>query len=131
MFGEAAPKDRLPPGGPEYLKVGNMFSGPLTGALILALPAEMSAEIAANILGGDPGDDRMHRLAPDALKEVLNVLCGNILSALAGWTPPVDMSLPTISPIDRTGWAEMLLDPATMGFVVDGRPVLLWIWVKE
>ena len=59
------------------------FAGPFAGALTVRVSDDVAATLAANMLGVDAvgGDDRLVR---DALGEVANVICGNLLPELAG-----------------------------------------------
>ena len=61
------------------------FSGPFAGALFVSAPTALLPELAANMLGfeeeaGEPGPEVQN----DALKELLNVICGNLLPEIAG-----------------------------------------------
>jgi CheY-specific phosphatase CheX len=60
------------------------FSGPFSGAVELGLSAAVLEELAANMLGAEEGSvppvDDQH----DALRELVNVVCGNLLPAVAG-----------------------------------------------
>lgn len=61
------------------------FTGPFGGQLFVAISDEMLAPLASNMLGLDPGEQAPEGVDPvDALKELLNVICGNLLPALAG-----------------------------------------------
>ena len=70
------------------------YSGGMTGSISLIVPDDVCPEIAANVLGKDPDDAIVAAQSADALKEVLNVLCGNILTAVAGESPVFDLSVP-------------------------------------
>jgi CheY-specific phosphatase CheX len=62
------------------------FEGPRRGALFLSVSGEMLPELAANMLGRmdqTPTPDEQI----DALKELLNVVCGNFLPQFAGAEP--------------------------------------------
>ena len=105
------------------------FAGEMSGTIALALPQGMCDEIAANVMGLDPdevGDE--HRA--DAVKEVLNVTCGNVLTALAGEKPVFDLSIPQVEPIDADGWAKLAADDDVAGVQVDDYPVLLRLSLK-
>ena len=56
------------------------FSGPLSGRLVLGASDELLPAMTANILGDDNIADA--RLQCDALGEVANVICGNLLPAI-------------------------------------------------
>jgi chemotaxis protein CheY-P-specific phosphatase CheC len=61
------------------------FSGPFTGALFIAGPKEMLPELAANMLGFEEGaEPPSAAVQNDALQELLNVICGNLLPEIAG-----------------------------------------------
>ncbi|MFP4355083.1 MAG: chemotaxis protein CheX [Phycisphaerae bacterium] len=76
------------------------FSGPFAGALFLSAPQPMLDELAANMLGfeqgeaGLPSDD----VKNDALKELLNVICGNLLPEIAGNEAVFKVHAPQIQP---------------------------------
>jgi CheY-specific phosphatase CheX len=59
------------------------FAGPFTGALALRVSEDVATALAANMLGVDAVDGA-DRLVHDALGEVANVICGNLLPELAG-----------------------------------------------
>ena len=61
------------------------FTGPECGTLLLSVPTEALEELASNMLGvgpEDPPPDASQQV--DALKELLNVVCGNLLPEVAG-----------------------------------------------
>jgi len=61
------------------------FSGPFSGSLTLAVSANMLPAIASNMLGLDEGDTSpLPDQQLDALKELTNVVCGNLLPRMAG-----------------------------------------------
>ena len=73
------------------------FTGPFTGTLFLAVSETMLPELAGNMLGlsddgAGPDLDHQH----DALKEVINVICGNLLPAMAGTEPVFEVCAPQL-----------------------------------
>lgn len=60
------------------------FNGPFCGGLELSLPAAALAELAVNMLGTEDGEFLPAEQQHDALKELANVVCGNLLPAIAG-----------------------------------------------
>ena len=95
-----------------------------------AVPPQMCAEIAANVLGIDPEDDLAQEQSVDALKEVLNITCGKMLPVLAGTEPVFDMSLPETLEINADAWTARLNEPGTLSFMVDDSPVLLRLLIR-
>lgn len=57
------------------------FHGPQSGRLVILTCREMLPMLAANMLGEEEASEQQQR---DALGEVANVICGNMLPGLAG-----------------------------------------------
>jgi chemotaxis protein CheY-P-specific phosphatase CheC len=96
-----------------------MFEGPHNGKIKLLLPIKMCHEIATNILGEtDDGDNTC-----DAAKELVNIMCGNVLTALYG-----DVIFNISSPQNRLAneqdKQEICADNKSVGFLVDDYMVL-------
>jgi hypothetical protein len=58
------------------------FSGPFTGRVVLVVEQAMLPGLAANMLGVDDAPSAAEQT--DALGELTNVLCGNLLPMIAG-----------------------------------------------
>lgn len=67
----------------ENLIVSTEFDGPFAGRLVVMAAIETLSELAAGMLGIEEADISMHQ-KEDALKEILNVICGNLLPHIAG-----------------------------------------------
>jgi len=131
MFGEPTPKEDLPEDSTEFVQVKMGFNGPTQGSLEFVVPVEMCEEIAANVLGMDPDDELVRERALDSLKEMLNVTCGQLLTSIAGEGPVFDLSIPSVTDLDRAGWAGFLSDPETLTFLVDDSPAALRFAMEE
>jgi chemotaxis protein CheY-P-specific phosphatase CheC len=125
MFGEPADKQRSVPPESTYIQTTMTYTGPVSGMLALTVPASLCPHIAANVLGVDPEDDRAVGGSLDALKEVLNVTCGHVLTAIAGETPVFDLSVPQTATLGAGGWTDLLERPDTVALTVDDSVVLL------
>jgi len=125
MFGEPVDKSELAQTAAEYTMTSMEFSGAMEGQLALVVPEEMCAAIAANVLGVEPEEALEPARASDAIKEVLNVTCGHVVTAMAGERPVFRMSVPTLSSLDAGGWLAFRDLPGTVGIMVDEFPVLL------
>jgi len=101
------------------------FRGSVQGTLEMALTAPLGTEIAANILGCEPDDEEAEKASIDSVKEVLNVMCGQILPQLYGEDNLFDLSAPEIQEIDLTKWCEMQRDEKTARYQIDEKPVLV------
>jgi CheY-specific phosphatase CheX len=125
MFGEPAEKTGFPAPGPGCIAAVIRFFGEQSGSMTVAVTGDTCAEIAANVLGIDPDDERVADSGADALKEVLNVACGHILTELAGDKPVFDISIPETVALDGLGWTSMLASDDTVALLVDGAPILV------
>lgn len=101
------------------------FSGERSGALEMGIGRSLGNEMAANLLGLDPDERGADRLGDDALRELMNVTCGHVLTELAGDTPVFNLTIPEVTILDGAGWDALGNDHATAKFAVDGRPVQL------
>ncbi len=108
------------------------FAGPFNGTLFLAVSESMLPELAGNMLGLlDDGTGPSLEQQHDALKELINVICGNVLPSLAGTEPVFQVCAPELCETadipethngqEPSGAARMFLDAgaATMTLFVD------------
>ncbi len=131
MFAEEAEKSTFPRDVADYIMARTSFSGSLAGSLTVALPEEVSAEIAANFLGIESRSHRALRLSGDALREFVNVACGTLLGGLTDRRADVSITTPVTFELDPVDWMNLLEESDSVGFMVDGRPVLVWLWLKK
>ncbi len=131
MFTEEAEKNEFINNGSHFIQAEITFTGEMAGALSLIVSEEMCSEIATNILGTDPDDKIEKTQSCDALKEVLNVTCGNVLTAFSGDKSTFDLSIPLISEIDVAEWNTLLNEADTIGLLLDDNPVLLYFTIES
>ena len=93
MFAEAVPKDEMPTRGGCSAPNRNSFSGHASGQISMMVRRDICDELVSNILGVDPGEDGGAD-SEDALGELLNVVCGQLLTTIAGNEPVFDLSPP-------------------------------------
>ena len=72
------------------------FTGPFSGTLGMKVSGEVLSEIAVNMLGVDDEDEITIEDQNDALKETINIICGNILPAIAGKQAVFNIATPEI-----------------------------------
>ncbi len=127
MFGDVVPADELPdvPRDAGFVKVSMEFSGPSGGLLTLAVPEKMCSELAANVLGLDSNDERAEEAAHDALKEILNVTCGNFLTEMAGEESVFDLTVPEMTLIGKEVWRELLASEEAVTVIIDAFPSVI------
>ncbi|MFP4106242.1 MAG: chemotaxis protein CheX [Phycisphaerae bacterium] len=73
------------------------FSGAYRGVLGICVTNELMSEVATNMLGLDFGEQAPAEQQQDALKELANVVCGNILPEMAGADAVFDVSAPEVT----------------------------------
>lgn len=91
MFAEAQPSSPPPSTDVDGVAVVH-FYGPMNGALVVQLSGGVLAALAANMLGTD--DVPSYEDQQDALGELANVVCGNVLPRIAGRSAVFGLSVP-------------------------------------
>lgn len=76
------------------------FKGPMCGTLWLAVDAAMLTPLAANLLGLDDDQFPSTQQQQDSLKELLNVICGNLLPIIDTPQAVYDVGSPRILAVD-------------------------------
>ena len=71
------------------------FSGSFSGRLVMTVSNQLLPELAANMLGVDEEETALNQ-QHDALKETINIICGNLLPAIAGNEVVFDIDAPVI-----------------------------------
>ncbi len=125
MFGEAVPVDDLPETEGLHAEAWLTFSGDVCGRLAIIVPENLTPQIAGNILGLEPEDVLPGEMKNDALCELLNVVAGHVVMALAGSKSNFTLSAPTFEVLDREAFAAVCADPDTATYLLDDNPVLL------
>ena len=131
MFGELTPKEDLLQTPSTYVRASMTFDGELAGRMTLIVPEALCAVIAANVLGIEPDDALVAARALDALKEILNITCGHVVTDLVGEQPVFELSIPVVSKLDEGEWPSSLENPDSLVFLFDDNPVLLQFTVSN
>ena len=125
MFAEPPEGEVSPPTSAALARASMGFKGPFEGKMEIVVPRDMCEELAANVLGLEPDDEMVQRAPFDALKELLNVTCGNVLTTIAGDEPVFDLTIPEVEELDPSTWPDMLARPGTVCYLVEDYAVLL------
>jgi len=107
------------------------FHGPFNGKLIVTLPEAVLGELTGNMLGLDDDAEIPVETQQDALKELANVVCGNVLPEIAGATVVFNVAAPELidasTPVSQDGLStaatsEIFLDsgPASLELLIEG-----------
>jgi len=110
--------------GESLLNASMTFTGPISGVMTVAAPHSVCVEMAANAMGVDPEDEDAVWKAGDALSEVLNMTCGALTIDLEP-DRPTDLAPPLVVAMERAEWEHLAQSSSTIGFEVEGRPVLV------
>ncbi len=110
--------------GEEYLAASLVFEGPSRGGALVAFPESLARELAANLLGADPGDEKAAGHAGDALGEFLNVACGHLLTNLFGTGPIFNLGSPRIFGFPSIVADLLARKSDVLAFEIDGVPIL-------
>ncbi len=100
------PDDDRPPLDPDAAVSASVsFDGPFSGTLFLTVTAPMLPELTGNMLGVEEGETTVEQ-QEDALKELINVICGNFLPRFAGKQAIFHVAPPRIAGGDEPADAE-------------------------
>lgn len=97
VFAEPLESDELDNDSGPFFEVSMGFTGPKKGTIGMVAPVSLCLEMGSNMLGDDELEDT--EPAADALKELLNIVCGQFLTKFYGQEPVFDLSVPVIKEI--------------------------------
>ena len=102
------------------------FLGPCSGSIKIAMPETVCDLVAENILGLEDGQaSSMREEAKDVIAELLNVLCGQFLTAIEGDKPVFNLSVPEILIIDEAQWNSLRDEPGCRAIAIENFPILV------
>lgn len=125
MFGEQASMDDVAPGTDPWVEARMSFTGDVEGSLAVIVPQELQPDIAANILGIGAEAMQQPEVLDDALREMLNVVCGHVIRAIAGPSSRFDLITPVNVELDDDELKTLMADPDTTAYLLDDEPVLM------
>ena len=131
MFVEIADVDEMPDDCDNHLLSSMSYKGAAEGKIEILFPKDLTIELSANVLGIEEDDENIDQIAYDTLKELLNVACGNILTAHYGIDPVFDLTVPEVNPLPVADWVKYLNDEGNLLLLVDDSPVIISFKPKE
>jgi chemotaxis protein CheY-P-specific phosphatase CheC len=131
LFPVAVPKKELGEPPARSIEAKITFSGPHTGSLCMVLPRSVCTEVAANVLGTDPDDHMAQDRQQDAVRELLNIVCGQFLTQLYDDRMIFDLAPPSSRDLDALGWNAHATDPRTLAFSMIEGPLLFRFDISE
>jgi len=102
------------------------FSGPIEGRLLIKARAGLLSGIAANMLGEENPSKKQQQ---DALGEIANIICGNILPAIHGSKKVFEVTSPQIVKTENLLSKEA--PTATASVILDQGRADLMLYVHE
>lgn len=85
-----------------WLETTISYHGPCQGTLRLRCSRDFCALLAANLLGVEPDDQDAGAQAEDAVKEFMNIVCGQLVTALHGAESAFNLTIPEIHRLPET-----------------------------
>ena len=85
-----------PPPGTVWLKCEINYHGPVSAALTCWCTRDFAIQLAANLLGIEADEGDAQAAAEDAVREFMNVLCGQLVTAWYGTTDVYSLSIPAV-----------------------------------
>ncbi|MFW5775250.1 MAG: chemotaxis protein CheX [Chitinivibrionales bacterium] len=105
------------------------FSGHRRGSMSLWCEEPFLHLAAANLLGQDENSPDAKQKGWDAIKEILNMIAGNLLSDIFGSQPVFDLGLPAV--VDQQEAEEQLVNVEKLWVEAEGHPVLFTFSVDQ
>ena len=129
MFG--FPEDEENGGSDDAMVVTRVcFRGPFSGRLVMAVSRQVVQELTANMLGIDDGEEVASDDQADALRETINVICGNLLPAIGGKEAVFDIEMPGVITDDRAAEKDLNEDPtAAAKLSIEDEPCHLFLFL--
>jgi chemotaxis protein CheY-P-specific phosphatase CheC len=128
MITESLEDDELDDQVENLLRAEMEFSGSLSGKVVLAAQSELCAEIAENMLGIDPDDVNQSSLE-DALREILNMACGQYLTSRWGEDQVFDLTVPHVEEFNSEQWSELAQEEKSMVIDAEGYQMVAAVYL--
>lgn len=108
-----------------WLEATISYDGSVSGTLRFHCTGTFSVLLAANLLGTSPDDENAESNANDAVKEFMNIVCGQFITATHGTQDIFNVTIPQI--IEIEGPPDLFADDVSESstFSVDGHHVQL------
>jgi len=110
-------------GNSDYLHVMITFTGKTQGAISLTAPEGLCREMAANILGVDEGELNKQS-GEDAIKELVNILCGELTVRLYGDKEVFNLTVPCLYRVGWDKWREITADSESIKLYLEDKPFI-------
>ncbi len=107
------------------------FEGPSSGELGLLMENSLAADLASRILGVDESRDLLQEMVVDAVKELLNVICGQFLTQRFGYEPAFTLGVPRVFPLSAQACNVLITGPSILIFQSGDSILPAYVRVKS
>ncbi len=90
------------PVGERWLETSIGYDGPVSGTLQLNCTEPFAVQMAGNLLGMDSDGELTEQESMDAIKEFMNVLCGQYVTAAYGTEDVFNLTIPEVLELPST-----------------------------
>jgi len=125
MFAEEIDIDEIQGGDEPFIHAAMSFSGNTSGSIDITMPVSLASQLAKNILGLDESENLDRQHYEDAVCELLNTICGRMLTSLFGEDAVFDLHVPSTQGIEAQHLHELFSSGDCIAFSVEDAPVLV------
>lgn len=111
--------------GTVWLQTTIRYSGAAAGTLVFRCSRDFAALLAANLLGVDPDTENASAQSEDATKEFMNIVCGQLVTALHGTEEVFNLDIPEVVELTETPDPVTGSDTDSVSLTVEGHCVQL------
>lgn len=128
---DMADPDAVPPFEKELIHARITYEGDYSGDLGLLIDPSLASMLSARILGLGTDADLSRDIVEDAMKELLNVICGQFLTIMFGEKLLFSLSVPHVFPLSVQACNMLRTSSPSVVFNVEGQTVLGHVRVKD
>ncbi len=92
--------------GETWLETSITYSGGVSGDLRLICTRTFAEQLAENLLGIESGEEISKQESTDAVREFMNVVCGQFVTAAHGTEDIFNLTIPTVTELDDEPYVE-------------------------
>lgn len=101
------------------------YLGARRGTIRAWCTREFAAKLAANLLGVEPGSTEAQIRSEDSVRELLNIICGQVVTTWHGTSSVFNLTIPVIEELMTHPQRETRAGEQTCEFNVEGEPVIV------
>lgn len=114
-----------PSPGDRWFETTIEYEGPRSGQLRFLCTPDFCVLLAANLLGVDPLTEEATQKSQDAVKEFMNIICGQFVTSVYGANDVYNLSIPEVRELPEAPELASSNVPEHATFCIDGHVVQL------